>query len=125
MRWGPDEPVHFVFLQLHVGHSDQLVQFALGLDDLRLPRGIGGALILALVNPIEWGTVSINGQSILVMLRWWWKVRSGSGWCYLTEAQMMVMRNTARKTDSRTPRMICSSLVNIPSTTWAGGKRIT
>lgn len=35
---------------------------------------------------------------------------------YLTETQMMMMSNTAKKKDSRTPRMICSSLVNSPST---------
>lgn len=35
---------------------------------------------------------------------------------YLTEPQMMMMSNTAKKKDNRTPRMICSSLVNSPST---------
>ena len=33
---------------------------------------------------------------------------------------MMMMSNTAKKKDSRTPRMICSSLVNRPSTTERG-----
>lgn len=36
---------------------------------------------------------------------------------YLTEPQMIMMSNTAKKKESRTPRMICSSLVNSPSTT--------
>lgn len=35
---------------------------------------------------------------------------------YLTEPQMMMMSNTAKKKDNRTPRIICSSLVNRPST---------
>lgn len=35
---------------------------------------------------------------------------------YLTEQQMMRMSNTAKKKESRTPRMICSSLVNRLST---------
>lgn len=33
---------------------------------------------------------------------------------------MMMMSNTAKKKESRTPRMICSSLVNRPSTTERG-----
>lgn len=35
---------------------------------------------------------------------------------YLTEPQMMRMRNMAKKKESRTPRMICSSLVSRLST---------
>lgn len=34
---------------------------------------------------------------------------------YLTETQMMMIKNKAKKNDSRTPRMICSSLVSSPS----------
>lgn len=36
---------------------------------------------------------------------------------YLTEPQMMMMSNTAKKKDNSTPSMICSSLVKRPSTT--------
>lgn len=44
---------------------------------------------------------------------------------YLTEPQMMMMSNTAKKKDNRTPRMICSSLVNRPSTMQVTFKQAT
>lgn len=40
---------------------------------------------------------------------------------YLTELQMMMMSNTAKKKESRTPTMICSSRVSSLSTTERGG----
>lgn len=54
-----DEPVEFFLFELQVGDGNQLIQFALGLYDLRLSRRISPALLFALVYP------SISSRDII------------------------------------------------------------
>lgn len=133
-----DKPVEFFLLELQVGDGNQLIQFALGLDDLSLSGRISPALLFALVDP---GTSSKsiikNRYKSSIDFMQMSQCKEKTNICrsnserhfsmkqsmnerlmptYLTEQQMMRMRNMAKKKDSRTPRMICSSLVSRLST---------
>lgn len=131
-----DKPVEFLLFQLQICHGNQLIQFKLGLNDLSLPGRISPALLLALVDPdvqkqdktrghdqikTEWMKNKVQQVNIM------WKMTSVHQWgisgSYLTDPQMMMMRSTAKKKERSTPRIICSSLVNTPSTLQTGRRQ--